>query len=238
MTPHAKSEKKIVKFWFDNLVSILSITCLLYIVLYKLWFINKQEIFSGAYLVGEISYHLCLALVSSSIFYAIVVFIPNRRNKKKVSQVINMSFKQIEMMADMIYIDISRSSNHPNPPSWLPKNVKEFQLICKEMLLTQKPPPYFSGSGMIAVNDWYGYFNYNFHIDRHHINTLYRYSSFLNAPTMQLLHDLSYTRLKSGIRYYESKQKEEEYAVRFDNLSYLIYSYLELLKKFKTDSWI
>lgn len=238
MVNHNKKESRIKKKIFENLITITTIVLLIYVVTYQLYLVKIEEFVDWGSEIGIVLYNLSLSIIASGIFYYLVVYIPEKRKKNKVKQVINMRFEQIEMQSMITYGDIRTSSTFQNAPMDFPENINDFKLICKDMLLTSQPPDYFAGSTMVPLNNWFEYFKYNFKYDDKNLDELYKYSSYLEPETMQLMHDLSSHTFRKVINQYHLECETKDYARKFDSLSHILHDYLSTILKFKQDSWI
>jgi len=238
MVNHDEKEGRIKKTFFENIITITTIILLIYVTVYQLYLIKIVEFVDWGSEIGIVTYNLSLSIIASGIFYYFVVYIPEKRKKKKVRQVINMRFEQIESSCMITYSDIKRFSEFQNAPKDLPENMDEFKSICKDLLLTSRPPDYFAGSAMVPLNNWFEYFKYNFRYDDKNLEELYKYSDFLEPDTMQLMHDLSSHTFRKVINQYHSEFETHDYAKKFDSLSHILHDYLLTILKFKQDSWI
>lgn len=238
MVKHNKNEIKIIKAFFENLVTIITITLLIYVILYQLYLIKIIEIVDWGYEIGVVTYNLSLSIIASGVFYYLVVYIPEKRKKKKVRQVINYHFEQIEINCFLTYTAIKNISGIENAPANFPENIDEFRSICKDMLLTSRPPDYFAVSALVPLNNWFEYFKYNFKYEDKNLEELYKFSNYLEPDTMQLMHDLSSHTFRSVIYQYHSQYETHDYATKFDSLSHILHYYLKTLLKFKQDSWM
>ncbi len=227
-----------IKWLQNNLVMILGLTSASFVLLYKTILINRTEIFPFAFEIGDLLYNLSFAILASAVFYFFVIYLKEKERKKKVLGVINMRFEQIAIMQFLIYNDILKVTNCKNPSNKFPKTIIEFKNVCSNLKLTEVPPPYFTGIDHIQFTDWYDYFEYHFVDIKYNIDVLYNYSSFLRADTLQLMHDTLYSIFHKAIRQYKIDKNNETFAIRFDNISHLLFDYLEGLSKFKQNSWI
>lgn len=233
-----KKENKFKKAVFENLLLIICSILLLFSVIYQIYLVKIQEFVEFGYELGIVAYTLSLSIISSGIFYFLVVYIPEKRKKRKVRQVINMRFEQIENQCMFTFRDIKKHSPQKKIITDFPKKISDFRLLCSNMRLNSKPPDYWVGTSMVPLNNWYEYFKYNFKYDDKNLSELYKYSDYLEPETMQLMHNLSSHRFRSAINQYHSSYETEKYATEFDSLSSLLYSYLITLSKFKQNSWI
>lgn len=237
MVNHDIEEKVFKKKFFENLVGIITVFLLFYVIAYQLYLVNILEFVEWGSEIGVLVYNLSLSIIASGIFYYLVVYIPEKRKKLKVRQVINMRFEQVELICMTTYADINRSSGIVNSPKDFPESVEKFKSICQNMLLTSRPPDYFAGSAMVPLNNWYEYFKYNFRYDDKNLEELYKYSAYLEPETMQLMHDLSSHTFRKVINQYHADCERHDYAVKFDNISHILHDYLKTLLKFKQNSW-
>ncbi|GAA5100580.1 hypothetical protein GCM10023210_39250 [Chryseobacterium ginsengisoli] len=233
-----KEENKIKKVVFENLLIITCLLLLLYTLVYQIYLVEIVEFVKFGHELGVLSYNLSLSIISSGIFYYLVVYIPEKRKKRKVRQVINMRFEQIESQCLFTFRDIQKYSPQKQLIVEFPKNVEGFLLLCNNMKLNSKPPDYWAGSSMVPLDNWYEYFKYNFRYDDKNLGELYKYSEYLEPETMQLMHDLSSHPIRSAINQYHSSYETENYAKEFDSLAHVLYDYLITLSKFKQDSWM
>ena len=88
-------ERTIKKVFFENLITLTIVTFLIYITVYQLYLIKIEEFVDWGSEIGVVTYNLSLSIIASGIFYFLVVYIPEKRRKQKVRQVINMRFDQI-----------------------------------------------------------------------------------------------------------------------------------------------
>src|SRR5690606_22867820 len=124
---------------------ILFVVSLIFSVLYRIVFINIEEVFPFAFELGEITYYTSLAIFASCIFYYFNVYIKEKSDKKKIRQLVNMRLEQIEMMKNIIFKDIVALSQVQDKNIKFPESVNELEKILKGMKLTAKPPRYFAG---------------------------------------------------------------------------------------------
>ena len=233
-----KEENKFKKVIFENLLLIICSILLLYSIIYQIYLVKIEEFVEFGYELGIVSYNLSLSIIASGIFYFLVVYIPEKRKKRKVRQVINMRFEQIESQCMFTFRDIKKYSPQKELVTEFPKNVGDFRLLCNNMKLNSKPPDYWAGTAMVPLNNWYEYFKYNFKYDDKNLDELYKYSDYLEPETMQLMHDLSSHTFRSAINQYHSSYQTEKSAREFDSLSHVLFDYLNTLSKFKKDSWM
>jgi|GEM_PF-4117706 len=238
MVNHEKQSHSFIQFWQNNLVRILFVLSLCYTLLYRLVFINVDELFPYAFELGEITYYTALAIFASCIFYYFIVYLKENSDKKKIRQLVNMRLEQIEMMKGIIFKDIASCSKIQDKNQEFPKSFEDLKVILAHMKLTNKPPIYFTGSQKLEVKDWYSYFECNFHYDKHNVEILQKHITFLNPTTIQALHDLSSCDFIRAIHQYDHEQRTNDYAVKFENLAAPLFDYLTKLGKFKKDSWL
>jgi hypothetical protein len=204
-----------------------------YIILYKLCFLNYSEIFSGAFELGEILYAISIALMTSTIFYYFIVYLKEKSSKRKVEAVINNRLSRLELRSSLIYHAIcSKSTYESIPEDWPEHDV--FRDICSKIKLRDSPPPYLNGY-MIQFNNWFEYFQYTFALDKSDIDLLFNYSQFINEETLAKFNDVMQTFFHTGISQYQ--YSAEPYSNDLSNLDSVLLNYLNMLKSFKQNSW-
>ncbi|SMG49169.1 hypothetical protein SAMN05661096_03575 [Marivirga sericea] len=238
MVNHEKPQNKIIQFWQRNIVRILFAVSLIFSVVYRTILINIEEAFPFAFELGEITYYTALAVFASCIFYYFIVHLKEKSDKRKIKQLVNMRLEQIEMMKGIIFKDIISQSQVQDKKQEFPKSIEDLKEILKGMKLTARPPRYFAGSQLVEVKDWYTYFEYNFHYDKHNIEILQKHITFLNSETVQMLHDLSSCMFITAIHQYDREKGTNDYADKFENLAGPLYDYLTKLGNFKKDCWL
>lgn len=77
-----------MKVYMNVVFSIFGLT-LLYLFLYKLWLLKVPELFTYAYELGEIFYQLSMAYIASFIFYLLVTYWPQKKQKEHVYDYVN-----------------------------------------------------------------------------------------------------------------------------------------------------
>lgn len=73
----------------EKLVTLVFVLLLIHVVIYKTWLLNIPEWFSTAYEIGDIFYVLAMSYIASYIFYILVTFLPQRKQKKKTYEYVN-----------------------------------------------------------------------------------------------------------------------------------------------------
>lgn len=207
---------------------------LLFTLLYKFVFINKEEIFKGASILGDLTYNLSLATLGSSIFYYLVVYLKEKESKNKVARVINLRLGHLQMMRDIIYRDILTQTRFQNPPNQFPADQATFINICRDIKLSERPAPYWNGD-FHQFETWFDYFDYTFQLDKYNINIIFNYAQFINEETLERFHEVTHTTFHSGIRQY--RRSTEEYADRLESLGGPMWNYLNILSQFTENSW-
>lgn len=67
-----------------NYKSYIFLSCIIYILLYSFLLIKIDELFNGAYEIGDIFYRLCFAYTTGFIFYILVTYLPKKADKKNI----------------------------------------------------------------------------------------------------------------------------------------------------------
>ena len=222
-----------IKFIEKHRVVMIFCISTLYILLYKLWFMNYTEIFNLAFEIGDIFYNISIALMTSTIFYYYIVYLKEQSSKKKVEAVINNRLLHLEAMSSIIYNDICLKSTYHNIPRELP-DFTVFTAICSNIKLRDLPSPYWNGN-MIQFNNWFEYFQYTFLLDKSSIDLLFNYSQFINEGTLAKFNNVMHTTFHSGITQY--RDSNEPYANELSALAGALLNYLNILDSFKQNSW-
>lgn len=92
--------KDLLKGRYNRIVTYLTICCIAYLILFEIILKYTPEIFSwGNELVSIVS-AIALSIVSSYIFYLIVVFMPERSKKKSIEVYLNQKLEEIITIGD------------------------------------------------------------------------------------------------------------------------------------------
>ncbi|MBF9252648.1 hypothetical protein I2I11_05035 [Pontibacter sp. 172403-2] len=198
---------KIDKTTLNQRVLLACIICLIWILLYKLLFIDIDNIFPNADRVGEITFNLFCSVIASGIFYYVVVHLENRRIAKILYPSINDRLKTFGVGLFFIKKDLYQRKGLAIPDK-MPK-LEDFAPICDNIILTTKPPEII-GNPSFTPNDWFEYFEYYFQSDKFLSKQLYTHISFLTPDILKELDEIQYSRFQRALDVYRINKRYNE----------------------------
>jgi hypothetical protein len=178
-------------------VLIFSISSLIWIVLYKLLFLEIPEFFPKAFQLGEIFFAITTSVVASSIFYYIVVY----RLAKRNLELIRPSVNEIIMQFLTIYISIISSINRYKGLGGslaIPKDFDGFRVYFEGIILTDKAPVII-GNPIFQPKDWFEFFEYYFFQENNVILHLHNYWEYIPSEGKTLLQNLQNSSLRTCV---------------------------------------
>ncbi len=179
-------------------ISILFIVCFIVIILLDFWLKEVPEWFSGGAKIGELVYRICLAYITSFIFYFLVVHIKTQKDKeaintyvsKKVYMIIAICWGTFKEMA--AEAGITLSGNYPTK--------QEIAGICAQIRPTSQSP--IIDQNLADVN-WLKYLNYKKNKSEKIIEKIYRKMPFLDSSLVRLLAAIEECRLFQRITHFD-----------------------------------
>lgn len=214
-----------IKLSLSQQVLIFSIISLGWIVLYKLLFLDIEELFPKAFELGEIFYAIATSVVASAIFYYIVVYRPARRNL----ELIRPGLDPLITIFLQIYISIiSNLNRHKGLDGSLviPKDFEGFKKYCEGIILTDKTS--FITEGLSPqIMDWFEFFEYYFTKENLVIIHLHNYWEYIPSEGKTLLQELQNSSLHTAVHYY----KVSGCFNKLDDLAGPLQNHLEILSK-------
>lgn len=209
----------------DKRVLIICGLSLIWILVYKIMFVDLSAIFYKATEVGEITFTLLSSVIASSIFYYFVVYLDNRKVAKILYPSINERLKTFGVGLFIIKNDLYRNIKGQSVPDKLP-NLDDFREICDGIILTSKPP-IIMGNPSYQFDTWFEYFNYFFNSDNFISKQLYSHISYLTPEILKELDEIQYSVFQRSLDVYKQNR-------RYDKLSGNsgpFWSYLKTLEK-------
>lgn len=125
-----------------KLLFIISVASILVI---DLWLINIPEKFPGGAALGGIYYKICLAYITSFLFYFINVHLQSERLKVKSYKYINNKSAKIHRLCQTVIDSLRASSGIPSNISF-PSKANEISIICN----------YVDPRNPFTIGGWYG----------------------------------------------------------------------------------
>lgn len=208
----------------SNTILIISLLSLVWIFFYKFIFLSTPAIFSGASEVGEIFYNLFLSIISSAIFYFIVVHYPAKIKRDVINRVVSKKIGKLYLDYIMIKQDLYKINNL-KPPQNFPDDFDEIVKLCNGILLTSKPP-HIHNNPQYDPSNWFEYFEYYFALEKHNIEHLNRYWEEIPSEVKVLIDALETSTLISGIEMY----KKTAYSDKLSDLGGPIWAHLNTLR--------
>ena len=211
------------KLSLSQQVLIVSTISFIWIIIYKLLFLDMAELFPKAHEISEILYGLSASIVASSIFYYIVVY---RSAKQKLDKVRKHIFERVcrfELDKIMILKDIY-SLKGLKIPKEIPERWEDFRDVCDGIILTDKAPIIF-GNPSYKPKDWFEYFEYYFIFENSNKEMLKDYWDDVPIEVKTLLEELQTNTFQSGIRTY----KLPGYSKKLYDLAGPLWNHLRIL---------
>src|SRR6187402_3958413 len=142
----------------DRIILLITLFSFLWILAYKLYFLNLEELFPSASVLGEIIYNIFLSVIGSSVFYFLVVFLPAKRKKAIISRAVSRRIGKLNYDYLFIMADLYKLKGKENPNN-LPEDFNEIVSLCSGILLTDKPP-HIHNNPTFHPKNWFEYFEY------------------------------------------------------------------------------
>ena len=176
--------KKMVKLYLhnvDRIVFLISILCLLWMFLYKLYLVNKEPFIENANTVAEIIYTVFSSIVAAGLFYLFTIFIPRCYQVNGMKKHLPSPLSKIDLVSISIISQVINSHT----------NEKYTQTTFHNYLITENP---------LLKEDFIAYYSIQDNkkeleksvIFQHVLleNILVNYSNLLPQEYIQLLTDL------------------------------------------------
>ena len=209
----------------NKLILILTSVSLIWIFLYKLYFINVPQLFFGATEIGEVFYNIFLSIIASAIFFFIVVYLPTKRKKQLISRAVSKRIGKLNYDYLLIKQNLYQLKKLPIPQE-LPDDFNEIVEVCKGTLLTDKPP-HIHNNPAYRPNNWFEYFEYYFELENHNIEHMNRYWEEIPSEVKILIEELEYNTLKSGLESF----RIEKHSNNLSDLGGPIWNHLNILRQ-------
>lgn len=183
------------EFKLDKVVLFVSIISLIWIIIYKVDLINRNEIFPYAIEIGEIFYGILSSIIASSIFYYFVVYLDRKRKQSIIDKIVLNKLRSIATSLLIIKKDVfpilGLKFNDEIP------NLEEFIKICKGLDFRHVAPHIPNTSELPII--WYDYFNTFFNSDTYHSQMLYKHIMYLDIELVELLDEIQYPIFKHAL---------------------------------------
>jgi hypothetical protein len=216
MEKHDNKIHKIV-FWLSSI-------SLLWIFLYKLYFMRQNSIFPKAQEIGEITFALLSSVIASSIFYFFVVYLEQKRISKIIDPIIHRRLKSFGVSVRLIKDDLYKLKKLPVPHK-IPER-EDFRIVCDDILLTQKAQE-IRGNPSYTPNNRFEYFDYFFQSDRYISNLLYAQINYLSPELIAILDDIQYSDFQRALDTYKFNRRYN----KLSGVSGPLWGYLKNLEK-------
>lgn len=185
------------KLSLSQQVLIFSVVSLVWIVLYKLMFLEIGEFFPKAFELGEIFYAIATSVVASAIFYYIVVYRPAKRNLELIRPSVDVIITQFLTIYMSIIEGINRYKGNSGSLA-IPKDFEGFRKYCEGIILTDKAP-IIIGNPSFQPKDWFEYFEYFFFQENNVILHLHNYWEYIPSEGKTILQELQNSSLHTCI---------------------------------------
>jgi hypothetical protein len=202
-----------------------SIIILVWIILYKLAFLKYNELFPGAFEVGEIFYSLATSVMASSIFYYIVVYRPLRQKHQIIKNSISKRVGLFKLDYILIKKDIYELKSLSVPEN-LPSDYRDFEIVCEGILLTDKPPVIYNNPPYYPPS-WFDYFDYYFSLESSNIKMLHNFWDEIPGDVKVLLEELQTNALHGALSTYRATP----HSYGLSDLAGPLWDHLNILKR-------
>ncbi|MBE6327747.1 MAG: hypothetical protein E7077_11975 [Bacteroidales bacterium] len=128
----------------------ISIICIIYCLLYELFFIKKEAACEFIYALGVVCNCVALSIIASCIFYFITDYFPKKHQQETANQNIISNLEVLKKIGEKAFIDITGKSS-------LTK--LEFSKVCNDVDLLQQPKNSQDDILFSKVNNWFEYFD-------------------------------------------------------------------------------
>ena len=92
----------------DKVVFFTSLICLVWIILYKLYWISMNPIFYNAHIFGDILYTVFTSIIAAGIFYLVTIFLPKLSKIMKSKKYILSYLKGIDLLTIILIRRINK----------------------------------------------------------------------------------------------------------------------------------
>ena len=231
----SRNNSKFFLKWGDVILFTISLICLIWILLYKLVWIEIDTIFPKADIYAEITYTIFASIIASAIFYLINVYLPQTNRKRILKQPIQEILKRFAHDAFFITNDIlSKAKCTTKYNDIVPRDV--FIEACKRLKLHSAAPLIFNNP-RYQPKDWFEYFAYYIGLERSNINILLQFYKMQLPDSVNS--DLLYifnNNMHAALNTYKINPQYD-----FPGLASVLYEHIkimhELPKKFERDYW-
>ena len=192
---------KFKKFNTDIIILIISIVSFMWLILYKVVFINFEAPYEFLFEIGTIFFGIFGSILASGIFYFFVVYLEKRRKQKIIDKIVDTKLRSISVGLFIIKKDVfpiiglKFSDDIPS--------LEYFTKICKGIDL-RKTAPNIPNTTNKPIT-WFEYFSYFFQSDRHNSERLYKHIIYLDIELVELLDDIQYSHFERALdSFYEN----------------------------------
>lgn len=192
----------------DKLVFAISFISLIWISLYKIIFLAKNELFPYASDIGDIFYSILSSVVASGIFYYFVVYLDRRRKEKIIHKIVQKKLGSIAVGLFIIKKDVFPIFGLTYKDE-IPE-FDEFVRICRGLNLRDKAPNIPNTTEEPII--WYDYFNYFFQSDRYNSQLLYEHIIYLDIELVELLDEIQYSDFQRALDSFRTNEYTHEIA--------------------------
>ncbi len=190
--------RKKIKINTDSIVLIISVLSLIWIILYRLVFINYRAPSKFIYELGYIFFGVMASIVASGIFYYFVVYLEKKRKKRVINKIVNLRLRSFGVSFFIIKQDtfsiFGLDESEPLP------SVEKFIQVCKGIDLRGNAPAIPNVT--FKPISWYEYFYNFFGSDKHNIKRLHKHIDSLDIELIEILDKLEYSYFERGLDSY------------------------------------
>ncbi|WP_205502225.1 hypothetical protein [Rufibacter psychrotolerans] len=215
----------------DRYVFITGLVSLVFVFLYKFVLVDINELFLGAFQIGEILYNIVLSVIASVIFYIVVVYLEKRRQIRIVKPIIESKTKSLNLGCFFILKGICDFKGLPlfaEMPSQ-----SELRNLCEGISLRGRCPMIFNNPPYNPEN-WFDFFGFYFNSEKLNIEVLHKHMPYLNPELLTILDEISLNNLHRAIHLYMQEPEYDD----MSNLSGPLWNHLNLLRLVGNDSVI
>lgn len=180
----------------NTIIIIISTLSFLFILTYKFILVNISEIFPGASILGEITFDISLAILSSFIFYFFVVHIKEYRDKKIVLRIVNNKILNLITARNYIFNQLKEASKVSSETDETTE--RYINSIFKAINPNDKSPLIFNE--MLDQHNWLQFINYYLSQSLNIITDIYQFMPYLESDLLNILYKIEESKFISHLR--------------------------------------
>lgn len=208
---------------YSGKAAIAGFICLIFSILYQTWWIRIEAPFQFMIPLGNILNNISLAIIASTIFYFITVYLPKRHKKKVEEYYIRKWLQQLEFYGKCILNDIGGNETC---------SIDEFQHNARNIDLKSHPPKHISLREFTHIETWFDYFYNLFYWESKYMKQIEKYGDSIPAEILNEFEKYKqFDNLRTAVQHYDKYYDTYKLCKTMDGFSNIIWLHAHSLTK-------